>query len=1068
MVCPPLWLGLWQIVVCPRFFGAFFGGSGLAGGLEETLAKFTDAFPPTIVYRREQTVQEYLAGETESLPHQQVAMEEMLLLSIANANPALEPYLEFFDDSVLHSSPYPDAIRLLRDFFNNQPPLGDSARPSDTLYEALLAPSKASPYSLEGQLQFLLDRWAAVLGPDLRDRLLRAMDLVREEIIRRTGPGDFTGSAPVPSYGGEPEYERYSPDQEWMPRLVLIAKNTYVWLEQLSRKHQRWIRTLDQIPDEDLDLLASRGFTGLWLIGLWERSRASQRMKQRMGQEDAVASAYSLYSYDIASDLGGWEALANLRARAAQRGIRLSADMVPNHMGIDSAWVIDHPDWFLSLDHSPYPSYSFQSENLADDAHIAVILEDHYYNHSDAAVVFQRRALNADDVRYIYHGNDGTSFPWNDTAQLDYAKDYVREAVIQTILHVARNFPVIRFDAAMTLAKKHIQRLWFPAPGEGGAIPSRAEHGMTRAEFDAAMPNEFWREVVDRVAAEVPDTLLLAEAFWLMEGYFVRTLGMHRVYNSAFMHMLRDEDNAKYRLAIKNTLEFDPEILRRYVNFMNNPDERTAVDQFGKGDKYFGVCTLMATMPGLPMFGHGQIEGYAEKYGMEYRRAYWDEPVDEHLVRMHEEKVFPLMRKRWLFSGSENFVLYDFFAGAGVDENVFAYSNRVGDQRGLILYHNRFAETAGWVHTSTAIAVKDGSGENVLVQKTLGAALGFNADGRCYYVFRDVATGLEYIRSGRELCAKGLFVELQAFEYHAFLDFREIFDDEYGTWGGLCHLLNGRPVASMDEEVKQVRFRGAIDRLRELLSLAPLLFRADAGEARQRFTEFLTAFLTDLAAHLVGEGAVKATVAEVAGEYALLTGSEPSPAELPPPLQRLLEGTPGHLIALAFLALHRTGQLSGDAEFAAVSAQAIDRFGLARAPEEAFSAIAAGEWDKTPGLYAGNAVPLLKVMVAWQRLLGALEEIGRDEGLPAMFADPAVREFLLVNRSGDAEWFNRERFELLIEWLIFAGVIGAGGISPPVETFSARVAALQETAAGLVREAGEAGYRLDRFLAGKD
>ena len=49
------------------------------------------------------------------------------------------------------------------------------------------------------------------------------------------------------------------------------------------------------------------------------------------------------------------------------------------------------------------------------------------------------------------------------------------------------------------------------------------------------MPHEFWREVVDRVATEVPGTLLLAEAFWLMEGYFVRTLGMHRVYNSAFM-----------------------------------------------------------------------------------------------------------------------------------------------------------------------------------------------------------------------------------------------------------------------------------------------------------------------------------------------------------------------------------------------------------------------------------------------------------------------------------------------------------------------------------------------------
>jgi hypothetical protein len=69
----------------------------------------------------------------------------------------------------------------------------------------------------------------------------------------------------------------------------------------------------------------------------------------------------------------------------------------------------------------------------------------------------------------------------------------------------------------------------------------------------------------------LPDTLLLAEAFWLMEGYFVRTLGMHRVYNSAFMNMLKMEDNAKYRTTIKNVLEFSPQVLQRFVNFMNNP-----------------------------------------------------------------------------------------------------------------------------------------------------------------------------------------------------------------------------------------------------------------------------------------------------------------------------------------------------------------------------------------------------------------------------------------------------------------------------------------------------------------
>ena len=47
-----------------------------------------------------------------------------------------------------------------------------------------------------------------------------------------------------------------------MPRLVLVAKNTLVWLAQLSAQHGRTIRRLDEIPDSELDELARRGFTG--------------------------------------------------------------------------------------------------------------------------------------------------------------------------------------------------------------------------------------------------------------------------------------------------------------------------------------------------------------------------------------------------------------------------------------------------------------------------------------------------------------------------------------------------------------------------------------------------------------------------------------------------------------------------------------------------------------------------------------------------------------------------------------------------------------------------------------
>ncbi len=631
-----------------------------------TEKKFVSEFPPDNVYRGEEKLEEYLARLSNGRIR---TVEELIYVFTHNTNPAVHPLLDLVDDEPLEPTAYKSLIASLNTFFARAAKENAASQGgTESLFDILRAPADASPYSLEGQLQYILDKWGQILDVKFVSRIVRGMDYLREETIRLHGHGEFKPDVPLQTFGsGEyQEYEQYSPDKDWMPRLVLLARNSYVWLEQLSRKYGRWIKTLDMIPDEELDILRDRGFTGLWLIGLWERSHASQRIKQRMGDADAVASAYSLYSYDIAEDLGGWSALENLRSRAWQRGIRLSADMVPNHMGIDSRWVIEHPDWFLSLPYSPYPSYSFNSEDLSDDPRVGVYLEDHYYDKTDAAVVFQRRDHQSGDVRYVYHGNDGTSFPWNDTAQLDYLKAEVREAVIQTILHVARNFPVIRFDAAMTLAKKHIQRLWFPEPGSGGAIPSRAEHGMTRAEFDAAIPNEFWREVVDRVAAEVPDTLLLAEAFWLLEGYFVRTLGMHRVYNSAFMHMLRDEDNAKYRMAIKNTLEFDPQILKRYVNFMNNPDEKTAIEQFGNGDKYFGVATVLSTLPGLPMFGHGQVEGLREKYGMEFRKPKWDETPDEGLIAGHAWKIFPVLHRRSLFADVENFFLYDLFTPNGI------------------------------------------------------------------------------------------------------------------------------------------------------------------------------------------------------------------------------------------------------------------------------------------------------------------------------------------------------------------------------------------------------------------
>jgi hypothetical protein len=208
--------------------------------------------------------------------------------------------------------------------------------------------------------------------------------------------------AEVPVFGDPAhEYEKFSPDTGWMPTAVLIAKSTYVWLAQMSRQYGRRIARLDEIPDEELATLARRGLNSLWLIGVWERSRASKTIKQLCGNSDAVASAYSLFDYTIAEDLGGEAAYINLRDRAYRHGIRLASDMVPNHMGIDSPWVVEHPDWFISRPEPPYPAYSFNGPDLSHDGRVEIKIEDHYFEQSDAAVVFRARPAERRDSLHL-------------------------------------------------------------------------------------------------------------------------------------------------------------------------------------------------------------------------------------------------------------------------------------------------------------------------------------------------------------------------------------------------------------------------------------------------------------------------------------------------------------------------------------------------------------------------------------------------------------------------------------------------------------------------------------------
>jgi len=1050
---------------CPELLAALLDAAGIPAGsssVEQFTATFCRLFPGTEFI--EDPLLDPLIWMKQDNDRLQLLVTEILLLSVAASNRALESFREVIDwNGLLLESSAKDVAPGVERFLASAPPVTEFGL---TLPEILRLPLQAAPDSLYEQLRFMKEQWLPLLPEEVLPEIMSAFALSEEEGRLFLPHGEHQQSAPVLEFGGAPsppgtndhypEPEQFSSDTDWMPNVVLLAKMVYVWLGQLSIKYDLAITRLDEIPDEELDLLAGWGVTGLWLIGLWERSPASQHIKQICGNPEAISSAYSLFDYTIAADLGGEEALWRFKEKALKRGIRLASDMVPNHTGLYSKWIIEHPDWFVQLEYPPYPAYSFTGVDLSSSPEISLHIEDGYWERRDAAVVFKHYDHRGGRTRYIYHGNDGSSTPWNDTAQLNYLKPEVREAVIGTILHVARMFPIIRFDAAMTLAKKHYQRLWFPQPGHGG-IPSRPEHGMSRGEFDAAMPEEFWRQVVDTIAADAPDTLLLAEAFWLMEGYFVRTLGMHRVYNSAFMNMLKLEENAKYRQTIRNVLEFNPQVLQRFVNFMNNPDEKTAVEQFGKESKYIGAAVLLVTMPGLPMIGHGQIEGFHEKYGMEYKKAYWNEPVDQHLVKEHEKRIFPLMRRRWLFSGADNFRLYDFLSGGHPNEDVFAYSNRAGDQRAIVLYHNRFATVSGYIRHSTSFARKNGGGEMELTSSTLGESLGFNADGRHYYLFSDYADGCEYIRNGRELCNDGLHITLSAYDYHVLMDFREIRDDDFGTWGKLCHQLGGGGVASLDEEVKQIRYAALIDTLRIHLESSHALLADGFAQLPLQAVAAARAAFAGREKLFLAEFAKVAGLAEPRPETVQALGKELEYLEAEiGQMNPLLAGETSRLLAAAWLALHRVGEVAIDGN----SLELVQSYGLQRPLQEELSGEATAEGDTLAELDVPSVMALFRIMLRYGDfiVLSAEKRLGL---LPDFLKDSDVALLIGLHAGDGHEWFIKERFVLLLQWLESAARITAVGND---EDFDAQGAARGTNL--LAAAAENAGYRLDRFMKG--
>jgi len=484
----------------------------------------------------------------------------------------------------------------------------------------------------------------------------------------------------------------------------------------------------------------------------------------------------------------------------------------------------------------------------------------------------------------------------------------------------------------------------------------------------------------------------------------------------------------------------------------------------------------MATMPGLPMLGHGQVEGLTEKYGMEFQRPRLDETADGGLVSRHEFQLFPLLRRRRIFAEVDRFLLYDFeTTDQSVDENVFAYSNEVGGERSLVVYNNRYGDTRGRIRLSTAVAHREDGGERTLVRTALGEGIGLpdNEDG--WIVFRDAVADLEYLRSCVELRSEGLYLELGAYRLHCFLDFREVTDDERHPYRQLAAQLDGRGVPSIDEALGQLVLSPLLDPLRRLLDesilhgLSSPDSAEDAGAALLRVAGTEVSAYLEAAAHRAeaeaGHAEIERSIlADLENLLAVMEivrkSGEDGESSAPATSDHfdVLAGPGGWATVLVWILVRRLGELRGGEDALELARSWLNEWYVGSTLADLL--IRLGE-DREAARRHVLAVDLMLAGVGWEKR-SEDPASGLHELVVEVFASPEGQQFLGVHRYDDVLWFHREAFERLAGWFIVTAAVDS--ITGDVDMSTEVITNLGRAIERLLATAERSGYRVSDLL----
>jgi len=381
----------------------------------------------------------------------------------------------------------------------------------------------------------------------------------------------------------------------------LYQINTRVWLTDLSATLGRKA-TLDDIPDAELDRLAALGFDWIWLLSVWRTGPAAQQVSRTnsewrhefqetlpdLREEDIAGSGFAITGYTVHPSLGGDAALARVRLRLRDRGLRLMLDFVPNHMAPDHPWVEQHPEYFVGGSES----------DLAQ-----------------APQNYTRVGGN----RVVAFGRDPYFSGWPDTLQLDYSNSATQDAMCGELLRIAGQCDGVRCDMAMLVLPDVFERTW------GRRAPL------------------FWPETTRRVREHVPNFCFMAEVYWDLE-WTMQQQGFDYAYDKRLYDRLREGHARPAREHLLAGLDFQDKVAR----FLENHDEPRANATFAL-PMHQAAAVITFLSPGMRFFHQGQFEGRRKRISPHLVRGPL-EPTDEAVTRFYEQ-LLAVVRKTTVRDG---------------------------------------------------------------------------------------------------------------------------------------------------------------------------------------------------------------------------------------------------------------------------------------------------------------------------------------------------------------------------------------------------------------------------------